>query len=328
MQLVKYEAARRALSEACAVDEAKDIADKALALQQYAKQAQDKELEWHAAEIRIRAKRRIGELSAALEKSKPGPQDTSHGGEVTLKSTALKDAGISTSEAGRCEQIAKVPEKEFEAHIAAQRDKGEPVASAQVIKSVTQRNRRNERVSEIVAGNVPLAGGIGQFSILYADPPWLYEHVKTENRAIENQYPTMPLDEIKSLPVGDISAPDSALFLWATSPKLAEAMDVMSAWGFDYRTSAVWVKDKIGMGYYFRQRHEFLLVGTRGKLPTPEPSSRPDSVISAPRLEHSAKPIGVYDLLEQMYPEHRKIELFCRSPRNGWESWGNQSNAA
>ena len=125
MQLVKYEAARRALSEACAVDEAKDIADKALALQQYAKQAQDKELEWHAAEIRIRAKRRIGELSAALEKATPGGagggSELPTAGKIA-KSAALKEAGISTSEAHRCEKLAAVPTDKFEEYIRKQNE--------------------------------------------------------------------------------------------------------------------------------------------------------------------------------------------------------------
>ena len=82
--------------------------------------------------------------------------------------------------------------------------------------------------------------------MIYADPPWRYEHVKTESRAIENQYPTMDLDAICALPVRDIATDDSVLFLWATSPKLAEAMRVIDAWGFTYRTCMAWVKEKIG----------------------------------------------------------------------------------
>ena len=163
----------------------------------------------------------------------------------------------------------------------------------------------------------------GQFHVLYADPPWRYDFAASpDRRQIENHYPTMTLAEIKAL---DIPASDDAvLFLWATSPKLAEALEVIEAWGFEYRTCMVWVKDKIGMGYYARQRHELLLVAKRGNLPVPEPGLRPDSVIEAPRLDHSAKPPVVYDMLESMYPEATKAELFARNQRDGWTGWGNE----
>lgn len=161
----------------------------------------------------------------------------------------------------------------------------------------------------------------GTYRVLYVDPPWRYEHAEP-SRAIENQYPTMELDEIKQLKPP--AAPDSVLFMWATSPKLTEALEVVEAWGFNYRTCMVWVKDKIGMGYYARQRHELLLVAKKGDGPVPAESDRPDSVVEAPRLEHSAKPPVVYDLLETMYPTETKIELFARNTRDGWESWGNE----
>lgn len=169
----------------------------------------------------------------------------------------------------------------------------------------------------------------GVYRLIYADPPWRYEHVVTENRAIENQYPTMSLEEICAYDVP--AAEDAVLFLWATSPKLAEAMTVIAAWRFDYRTCAVWDKGSIGMGYYFRQQHELLLVAARGSLPVPDPTARPSSVVHAPRGKHSAKPARVFDLLEAMYPEFTaddRIELFSRCPREGWASSSNEPEAA
>jgi N6-adenosine-specific RNA methylase IME4 len=116
--------------------------------------------------------------------------------------------------------------------------------------------------------------------------------------------------------------------MWATSPKLAEAFEVLDAWGFSYRTCAVWDKQKIGMGYYFRQQHELLLVAVRGTPPTPLPANRPASIFSYPRGEHSSKPHEVYEVIEAMYPELPKLEMFCRTPRAGWGAWGNQAKAA
>jgi N6-adenosine-specific RNA methylase IME4 len=160
----------------------------------------------------------------------------------------------------------------------------------------------------------------GLYSVIYADPPWQYEHVKTESRAIENHYPTMTLEEIKNV---EVPAAESAiLFLWATSPKLAEAIAVIDAWGFTYRTCAVWDKEKMGMGYYFRQQHELLLVASRGKFPAPGEDARDRSVFRQAREWHSKKPAYFAELIERMYPGYEKIELFCRNPREGWALWG------
>jgi N6-adenosine-specific RNA methylase IME4 len=100
----------------------------------------------------------------------------------------------------------------------------------------------------------------------------------------------MSLNAIMSLPVNDIAADDAILFLWATTPFLRKGLLVMQAWGFDYRTSMVWVKPSIGPGQWVRQRHEYLLIGVRGDIPTPKVENKPDSVIEEPREEHSKKP--------------------------------------
>lgn len=167
----------------------------------------------------------------------------------------------------------------------------------------------------------------GKYRVLYADPPWEYNFSRSDSREIENQYPTMTVDEICALPIDKVASPESVLFLWATSPKLREAMQVIDAWHFDYKTCMVWVKDKIGMGYYARQKHELLLIGARGNLPVPDPERRPESVILAPRTRHSEKPAEFAEAIERMYPGLPKIELFSRNPREGWTSWGNESSA-
>ena len=193
------------------------------------------------------------------------------------------------------------------------------------IKKVEARVERVNKIVEISQGNQTLEG-IGKFPVIYADPPWRYEHVETESRAIENHYPTMQLDDICNMDISQISTDDSVLFMWATSPKLEEALRVINAWGFSYVTCAVWDKEKIGMGYYFRQQHELLLVAKKGNIPVPIPAARVKSVLSYKRGEHSSKPEEFYSIIEDMYPEYKKLELFCRSPRVGWSVWGNQSN--
>lgn len=170
----------------------------------------------------------------------------------------------------------------------------------------------------------------GKYDLILADPPWQYDWVVDEADAIENHYPTMPVEKICTLtdkegrPVQDLPAADCILFLWATNPKLREAMQVMAAWGFEYKTNMVWVKNGIGPGYYARQKHELLLIGTKGTPGTPDPSARPPSVIEADRGRHSQKPECVYELLESMFPDSTRVEVFCREPREGWAVWGNE----
>lgn len=326
-ELIRYDAACRAIAAATKVDEVKTIRDAAVALKAYAKQAENKDLEADAWEIRTRAERRIGELvadqKAAVGLSKGG-RPTKTGFRLNPVSLAEVLGKNHKTLADRGRKYAAVPIREFERVITEGRER--------VINHVRQESTRvtqnllrlGDRASKRAERHAPpLPSGV--FRLLYVDPPWQYEHIVTESRAIENQYPTMPLDAIKALAVP--AAADAVLFLWATSPKLAEAVDVIRAWRFDYRTCAVWDKEVIGMGYYFRQQHELLLVAARGALPVPEPSARSSSVIRARRGRHSEKPDRVYELLETMYPaftEDDRVELFSRRARPGWSAWSNE----
>jgi len=162
----------------------------------------------------------------------------------------------------------------------------------------------------------------GPFELIYADPPWQLGNPDGLN-APENHYPTMPLDEIKTLQPP--AAEDAVLFLWAVNCLLPQALEVISAWGFTYKTNLVWVKPSIGLGVWARNRHELLLFATRGRIHVPDPDQRPDSVIEADRGRHSQKPHRVYELIETAYPHLSKLELFARgNPRPGWQTWGNE----
>jgi ParB/RepB/Spo0J family partition protein len=162
----------------------------------------------------------------------------------------------------------------------------------------------------------------GQYDVILADPPWRYEFSETSMRAIENQYPTMELEDIKRLNIP--AADNSVLLLWATAPKLEEAIQVMNAWGYIYKTCAVWDKGKIGMGYWFRGQHELLLLGVKGSFPAPEQENRFSSVIRSPRDKHSSKPLVVHEMVEKMFPLRTYLELFAREQRGGWGVWGNE----
>lgn len=206
-------------------------------------------------------------------------------------------------------------------------DQGEEVDTKTVARKAKRKRSREQRTAKIKEQENETPGLEEldrRFGVVLADPPWSYDFSRSDSRKVENQYPTLQSGEIGDFPVGEIVTNDSILFLWTTSPKLQEGMQVMRQWGFAYKTCLVWDKKTIGMGYYARSRHELLLVGKRGEIPPPEPDSRPESVIRAKRGPHSKKPDEVYAVIERMYPDLSKIELFARSKRDGWTSWGNQ----
>ena len=160
------------------------------------------------------------------------------------------------------------------------------------------------------------------FDVIYADPPWRYDFAESSNRKIENHYTTMQTSDIAKMKVP--SKENCVLFMWATAPKLLEALDVMKGWGFTYKTHAIWDKEKIGMGYWFRGQHELLMVGVKGKVSPPQASIRISSIIKEQRSKHSRKPDCVAEYIELAFYNKSKVELFCREPRNGWYSYGNE----
>ena len=171
----------------------------------------------------------------------------------------------------------------------------------------------------VIQGSAPSAVSYG---VILADPPWRYRVCRSRSRRIENQYPTMLIDEICALRVP--SGEDAVLYLWSTAPMLEDALRVMGAWGFKYKTCLVWNKLKMGCGYWARIQHELLLVGTRGRFRPPAPALRIRSVLSIPRTTHSRKPSEIRDLIARWYPGERKLEMFAREKVENWDAWGNE----
>jgi len=165
----------------------------------------------------------------------------------------------------------------------------------------------------------------GKYRILYADPPWKYNNSMPSNFIEQaNHYQLMTVDEIAGMKIKDLAEDNAVLFIWVTSPILKEAFSVIQSWGFEYKTSFVWDKIKHNMGHYNSVRHELLLVCTKGSC-TPDNLKLFDSVQSIEKSTiHSEKPKEFYDIIETLY-KGNKIELFARSKREGWASWGNES---
>lgn len=174
-----------------------------------------------------------------------------------------------------------------------------------------------------------------KYKTIYADPPWQFQNrtgkVAPEHKRLA-RYETMCLEDIKRLPVADISEEKSHLYLWVPNALLPEGLEVMKAWGFDYKTNIIWEKvrhdgnpDGRGVGFYFRNVTEILLFGIRGgKNRTLDPARSQVNLVRSIKREHSRKPDEIVSLVESCSPGPY-IELFARGERLGWDMWGNQA---
>lgn len=169
----------------------------------------------------------------------------------------------------------------------------------------------------------------GGFDLIMADPPWSFDNYseKGEAKNAKAQYDCTPIEWIKSLPVSVLAADDCLLWLWATNPMLPEAMQVIEAWGFTFKTAGHWVKRTthgklaFGTGYILRCAGEPFLIATRGQ---PRTTRSTRSVIEGPIREHSRKPDEAFQAAADLMPDARRLELFSRQQRAGWTVWGNQ----
>ena len=174
--------------------------------------------------------------------------------------------------------------------------------------------------------NLPLFS----YGLIMADPPWSFDNwsKKGEAKNAKAQYDCMPLDAIKAMPVGHLAAPDCLLWLWATNPMLREGMDVLDAWGFRFVTAGTWVKTTkhgklaFGTGYVLRCANEPFLIGAIGK---PKNAKNIRSVVEGPVREHSRKPDEAFEAAQDLVPGVRRLELFSREARQGWDGWGNET---
>lgn len=177
-----------------------------------------------------------------------------------------------------------------------------------------------------------------KFATIYADPPWRFQNrtgkVAPENKKL-NRYETMDLEAIKAMPVSEIAANKSHLYLWVPNALLPDGLEVMKAWGFEYKGNIVWEKvrkdgmpDGRGVGFYFRNVTEILLFGIKGdNNRTLAPARSQVNLIRTMKREHSRKPDEIIPIIEACSPGPF-IELFARGDREGWAMWGNQADAS
>lgn len=336
-ELALLEQSKALLAECKTVDEVKSIRDKAEALRQYAKQQGEcLEIQNAAAEIKIRAERRAGELIKVMPKSKgaatpkrTSPEPTRSHDEIA-SAPSLKDMGIDHNQASRWQSIASVPEEDFEEHIVEKKKGQKELTSAGLHKlAKSMEARKPAEPSPIVKAKSAVVGSLSEllsagkrFPTIYADPPWQYGNQGTR-ASTGDHYDTMTIDQICAEPVAQLVEDNAHLHLWTTNAFLFDARRVMEAWGFEYKSCFVWVKPQMGMGNYWRVSHEFMLFGIRGSLPFHVRDEM--SWGQFDRGRHSEKPDGMRSKIERVSPGPY-LEMYGRAalPGTEWTVYGNQ----
>jgi N6-adenosine-specific RNA methylase IME4 len=266
----------------------------------------------------------VGERSIArareiLDHGAPELQHAVERGDVSLAAAA---------------DVATIPQAEQRQIVA--RGEREILAAAKQIRAdkvLAKRSAALAAQAQLIGRNLSLPMGERKYGAILADPPWPFETYSELGKgggSVDNHYPTMTHAEIEALPVEALAADDCALFLWATMPQLPEALQVIAAWGFTYKTASfVWVKltrdderPAIGMGYWTRSNAEVCLLATRGN--PHRLNADVHQIVQAPRMEHSRKPEEVAARIERLVCGPY-IELFARTQRQGWDVWGNQA---
>lgn len=173
------------------------------------------------------------------------------------------------------------------------------------------------------------------FGTILADPPWRFMNrtgkVAPEHKRL-NRYDTLSLQEIMEIPVAQVAGSKSHLYLWVPNALLPEGLEVMKAWGFQYKTNLIWHKvrkdggpDGRGVGFYFRNTTEIILFGIRGSLRTAAPGRSQVNFLASRKQEHSRKPDELYEIIESCSPGPY-LEMFARNTRKGWYGFGNQAD--
>lgn len=316
-ELALLSQAHQAIAQVQGLDEIKGIRDKAEAVRKYPQSVgMGLELQNYAAEVKLRAERKAGELLAQMQL---------HGGDrKSQKAEArpkLEDIGITKDQSSRWQLTAVISEREFEKYVAQTKSTNGEVTTAgllRVAKKVVAKKRRKDKqrqsretpepsdtAPDVVRSLSVLVEQGTRFSCLYANPLWVADDEKSRSL----------LEQLTALPVGDLCEENAHLHLWVSEDCLFESQRLMQAWGFRFAGGFVWVKSQSGRGTYWRPAHEHLLLGVRGSLPFRGKSAA--SWLRAARSTHDSKPEAIRKLIERV-SHGPYLELFGRKAIEGW----------
>jgi N6-adenosine-specific RNA methylase IME4/ParB-like chromosome segregation protein Spo0J len=261
-----------------------------------------------------------------------------------------KIVGTSLDEGTELDALAKLPDD-------TQRELADRAASGASVSARTEVKKHQRAKRERDVGEKQRKLPSGRCGLIYADVPRhfiVWDDATGLDRSPENHYPTLSFEQLSAFPIDNIAAEDCILIFWSTAASLIDDIEIIAEWGFvslrprnpdgklvrdpetlllhdegdgHYCSMQVWDKMKIGLGYWFRDRHEFILIAVRGNPVAPALGTQDESIFTEAKGKHSAKPQHVVEMIERLWPNTPKIELFCRgSGRPGWKVWGNETD--
>lgn len=342
--LIRYEAAKAALAECRTVDEVKDIHDKAEAVRVYARISEDVQLEMDAAEIRVRAERRMGILLREMnlhQGGKPSKNQTGDRSEPVTTTQKLKEMGVSKRLSSRAQKVGGIADQAFEVMVAGLRARmaeAGPRVSLDLVNTARKEKAKADHAARVYDGCdvddlQSLVDEGRKFAAILIDPPWKFiaRSDKGEGRSAGEHYTTTSLDEIKAVMkiVRLLAAPNSVVFMWMVDWCPTWALELIEIAGFTHKTTAfTWAKQNesgvgfhMGQGYWTRANPEDCWLATIGHPQRINADVR--QLIVAPVMEHSRKPDVVHEYIQRLVAGPY-LEIYARRPRDGWVTWGNE----
>lgn len=252
-----------------------------------------------------------------IQQEKPQPKIEP----VKTKTEIIKDLGFTPKQAERMQTLAENPEIVKQA-IKEARDNDDIVSRAFVLGKIKQEKRKESIQKQVETIEKGIEAPTGKFDVIAIDPPWNYgTQFNASGWRVANPYPEMTQEELKKL---ELPANENCvLFLWTTHKFIWDAKELLDTWGFEYRSMFVWDKQKIGMGNLVRMQCEFCLMGIKGN-PVFRDAHNIRDIFREPRREHSRKPEAFYDMVNSLCVG-RKLDYFSREHRDGWCSYGNDT---
>lgn len=329
--LAKLDRATQMLAEVRSVDDAVKIIDLAEAARVYAQQVKlGLEAQNHAAEIKLRAQRKAGEILADMDKAKgaavPGWNKTVLPNETPFDQPKTYDEiGITRKDAHVWQTIAALPEEKFEQIVEETKSEDRELSTAALYRESRQEINKQQN-EEIIQNGIDMRVPDGKYRTIVIDPPWHMEKILREvaPNQVGFEYPTMTTEQIKEFPIpAEVADDDCHLFMWTTQKYLPAAFDILQAWGFRYVFTMVWHKNGGFQPFNLPQYNcEFVLYGRKGSPEFTDTKAFP-TCFDGERREHSRKPDEFYDLIERVAPGPR-IDIFSREKREGFDQYGNE----
>jgi len=320
--------ARQMLAEAKTLDDVLMIRDKAEAVRVYAAAAKlGLESQNEAAEIKIRAERKAGELLREMPKNEGAKgkiQEHLTGGNIMLppdEQPTLAELGVEKMQSHRWQTMAELPEEEFEEFVAETKENKEELTSTAIYREAKKKEREEniqKQVEDIQQNKFVPPTNL--YDVVVIDPPWPYgTKYDPLTRRAANPYPEMSLEEIAAikLPAND----DCVLWLWTTHKFMRYSFALLDNWGFRDVAIVTWVKNRMGLGSWLRSQSEFCIMAVKGH-PTIELTNQ-TTVITGDMREHSRKPDEFYEMVDKLCIGY-KIDYFSRESREGWAQYGNE----